>query len=64
MHFIMTCKTDSHKALYQEVELLTRMEGAVKAMTVREWNGRYGKLHTYRWAEQVPIRALGPRSCG
>lgn len=26
-------------------------------MTVREWNGRYGKLHTYRWAEQVPIRA-------
>ena len=35
MHFIMTCKTDSHKALYQEVELLTRMEGAIKTMTVR-----------------------------
>ena len=57
MHFIMTCKTDSHKALYQEIELLTRVEGAVKTMTVREWNGRYGKLHTYRWVEQVPIRA-------
>lgn len=57
MHFIMTCKTDSHKALYQEVELLNRVEGGVKTTTVREWNGRYGKLHTYRWAEQVPIRA-------
>jgi hypothetical protein len=57
MHFIMTCKTDSHETLYQEVELLTRVEGGVKTMTDREWNGRYGKLYTYRWAEQVPIRA-------
>lgn len=57
MHFIMTCKTDSHKALYQEVELLTRVEDAVKTTTIREWNGRYGKLHTYRWAQHVPIRA-------
>jgi len=56
MHFIMTCKTDSHKALYEEVELLTRVEDAVKTMTVRHWNGRHGELHTYRWAERVPLR--------
>lgn len=30
MHFIMTYRTDSRKALYQEVQLLTRVKGAVK----------------------------------
>jgi len=56
VHFIMTCKTDSHKTLYEEVELLTGVEGAVKTMAVRHWNGRYGELHTYSWAKQVPLR--------
>ena len=57
LHFIMTCKTDSHQALYEEVELLTRVEDAVQTMTVRRWNGRYHELREYRWVEQVPIRA-------
>lgn len=57
LHFIMTCKTDSHKALYQEVELLTRVEDAVQTMTTRHWNGRYHELWEYRWVEQVPIKA-------
>jgi hypothetical protein len=57
LHFIMTCKIESHRALYEEVELLTRVEGAVRSRTVRRWNGRYHELRTYRWAEQVPIRA-------
>jgi hypothetical protein len=57
LHFIMTCKTDSHKALYEEVELLTRVEDAVQTMTTRYWNGRYHELREYRWVEQVPIKA-------
>jgi hypothetical protein len=57
MHFIMTCKTESHQALYQEVELLTKVEGAVQTMTTRRWTGRYHEQWTYRWVEQVPVRA-------
>ena len=57
MHFIMTCKEDSHQALYQEVELLTRVEGAVQTMTTSRWTGRYREEWTYRWVEQVPVRA-------
>ena len=57
LHFIMTCKTESHQALYQEIELLTRVEDAVQTMTVRRWNGRYHERWEYRWVDQVPIRA-------
>ena len=56
LHFIMTCKTDSHKALYEEVELLTRVEDAVQTMTTRHWNGRYHEQVEYRWVDQVPIK--------
>ena len=57
LHFIMTCKTESHQALYQEVELLTRVEDAVQTMTTRRWNGRYHEQVEYRWVAQVPIKA-------
>ena len=57
LHFIMTCGEESHQALYQEVELLTRVEGAIQRMTIRHWNGRYHEQRTYRWVEQVPVRA-------
>ncbi len=56
MHFIMTCKEDSHQALYQEVELLTRVEGAVQTMTTSHWTGRYREEWIYRWVEQVPVK--------
>ena len=57
LHFIMTCKTESHQALYQEVELLIRVEDAVQTMTTRRWNGRYHEQVEYRWVAQVPIKA-------
>jgi hypothetical protein len=57
LHFIMTCKPESHAALYQEVEALQQIQGAVPSMTVRHWNGRYHERRIYRWAEQVPLRA-------
>jgi hypothetical protein len=57
MHFIMTAKVESHAALYQEVELLSRVAGGIQTMVVRHWNGRHYEQHHYRWAERVPLRA-------
>lgn len=59
MHLIMTCKEESHQALYQEVELLSRVEGAVRTMTTSRWTGRYREEWTYRWVEEVPLKAGG-----
>lgn len=56
LHFVMTCKTDSHPALYEEVELLTRVDDAVQTMTVRRWNGRFHERWDYRWVGHVPLR--------
>jgi hypothetical protein len=56
MHFILTCKEDSHQTLYQEVKLLSRIEGAVQTMTTTRWTGRYREEWTYRWVEQVPLK--------
>jgi hypothetical protein len=57
LHFIMTCREESHRALYREVELLGRVEDGIDSLTVRHWNGRYHELRTYRWVEKVPVRA-------
>lgn len=59
MHFILTCKPDSHVTLYAELALLERVEGAVSTKTVRYWNGRHHEVWQYRWASQLPLRA-GP----
>jgi hypothetical protein len=56
MHFILTCKPDSHQALYEELALLERVEGAISTKVVRKWNGRYHESWVYRWAEHVPLR--------
>ena len=56
MHFIMTCKPESHPALYEEVELLQRVKGGISTRTERFWNGRYHERWVYRWVEQVPLR--------
>jgi len=57
MHFILTCKTESHPALYEELGLLERVEGAISSHQVRKWNGRHHEVWRYRWAEQLPLRA-------
>jgi len=53
--FIMTCKPDSHKALYEEVEALDAM-GAVEQTTDRVWTGHGHELRTYRYINGVPLR--------
>jgi hypothetical protein len=36
MHFILTCKPESHETLYEEVALLERVEGAVSTRVIRK----------------------------
>ena len=57
LHFILTCKPESHPALYQELELLTKVEGAHQTHMVRRWNKNHYEQWRYHWVEQVPIRA-------
>ena len=56
-HFILTCKPESHPALYEEIGLLTKVKGAVQTMSVRRWTGHHYEQWTYRWVGQVPLRA-------
>lgn len=54
-HFILTCKPDSHKTLY---EWLSELDTIGKVTTVKV-NWRHGKKHyvdTYRFINQVPLR--------
>jgi hypothetical protein len=56
LHFIMTCRRESHETLYQEVDLLAAIGGVGEVM-VRKWNGRSHERWTYRYASQVPLRS-------
>lgn len=55
MHFVMTCKPDSHPTLYEEVELLSRIDG-LSEFTLRQWNGRYTEVWHCRYTSQLPLR--------
>ena len=56
LNFIFTCKPDSHTALYTEVALLTRI-AAVEQVTQRHWTGSGHEMWTYRYVNDVPLRA-------
>lgn len=56
MYFILTCKEESHRALYEEIALLERVKGAIGSKSVRRWNGRYYERWLYRWADSLPLR--------
>ena len=58
-HFIFVCKPDSHKTLYDWVNLLQPGQG-VRTLKARVKNARHQwEHHTYRYANQVPL-AEGP----
>ncbi len=56
MHFVMSCRPESHETLYQEVALLRKVDG-VGEVRVRKWNGRSHERWTYHFAVQVPLRS-------
>jgi hypothetical protein len=59
-NFILVCKPDSHETLYKWVNTLAAL-GGVSGLTRRHWNGRFGEHWTYRYVNDVPLRAeAGP----
>lgn len=57
INFILVCKESSHPALYEELGLLRRVDGAVSALQTRTWNGRFHEVTHYRYAAALPLRA-------
>ncbi|RPJ39250.1 MAG: hypothetical protein EHM35_02790, partial [Planctomycetaceae bacterium] len=56
IHFILTCKPESHPTLYQEVELLANVQGAHQTHTVRRWIKHHYEQWRYHWVTDVPLR--------
>jgi hypothetical protein len=56
LNFIFVCKPDSHPELYQMVEFLDA-NGQVEQFSERSWKGKYAEIYTYRYVNQVPLRA-------
>jgi hypothetical protein len=54
-NFILVCKPDSHVALYEQVDFLAK-SGLMEQVRLRHWNGRYGEIHEYRFANGLPLR--------
>jgi len=55
MHFIFTCKPDSHPWLFDSID-----SGCMKAKTVEKWTGREHLEYRYQWYNGVEIREEKP----
>lgn len=54
--FIFVCKPDSHPTLYQWIDSLAGVAG-LESHRERHWNGRHGEIWSYRFVNQIPLRA-------
>lgn len=54
-HWILVCKPDSHKTLYEWVASLEK-SGDLETFSLRRWNGRFHERWTYRFVNQLPIK--------
>jgi hypothetical protein len=54
LHFILVCKPEAHGQLYATVDFLAA-QGLLGQKVVRRWNGRFGEIQTYRYAEDLPL---------
>ena len=54
-HFVFTCKPDSHPALYQEIDLLTKV-GGVSEVSQRRWTGQRMPSFLLNRIHPVPTR--------
>jgi len=48
LEFILVCKPDSHKTLYEWVDDLDR-NGVVKTVVRKRWTGKRNEIDTYRY---------------
>lgn len=55
LNFILVCKPDSHKTLYDWVDGLAATPGVYTRKVVRR-KGKRSFTDTYRWVNQVPLR--------
>lgn len=55
LDFILVCKPDSHKTLYEWVDDLERT-GAVNTVVQKRWTGKHHEIDTYRYVGSVPLR--------
>jgi hypothetical protein len=55
LEFILVCKPDSHKTLYEWVDDLERT-GIVKTVVHKRWTGKRHETDTYRYVSAVPLR--------
>lgn len=53
-HFILVCKPDSHKTLYEWVASFEKT-GDLQTFSLQKWNGRFHQRTTYRYLNQVPL---------
>lgn len=53
--FILICKPSSHTTLYQYLTELEKKDG-ITIISQRKWNGTFHELHTYRYANNLPIK--------
>jgi hypothetical protein len=54
-YFIFVCKPESHSGLYEWIEFIDQ-NNKLEKLTHRHWNGKYGELWQYRFAQQIPLR--------
>lgn len=55
LHFILVCKPNSHKTLYQWIEELQAMD-TVETLVEKIWTGKTHHIYTYRFVNKVPLR--------
>ena len=55
LEFILVCKPDSHKTLYEWVDDLDR-NGVVRTVERKRWTGKRHEIDTYRYVNAVPLR--------
>jgi hypothetical protein len=55
LNFILVCKPDSHKILYEWLGELEDLH-EIEAMVVERWTGKRKEIDTYRFINQVPLR--------
>jgi hypothetical protein len=56
-NFIFVCKSTSHPHLSEWLEGLAHLKDGLSGLTERRWNSRFHELWTYRYVNQIPIRA-------
>ena len=58
LNFIFVCKPDSHQKLSEWLDFLqAKPDEELPTLTRRRWNGKFAEIWTYRYINQVPLRA-------